>query len=334
MRYYFLFILFLFGTCCAQNSNPLYEAVIDFPAKNSLQANLKLGLQLVINRLTPGENDLENPVIQSTNANTLPHTLHYQTMQHRPKLYIQFEPKAINQLMERAGQQPWIKTRPVLQTWVVMRHRLECHFAKAEQYPELFKSLQTAAEKKGLKLEYPTVALMSKTKPEVSISERLPISEKFAKLPQPHPPVAVLVIEFNTSNSKGELWESWDAFFQGEWSNNQAIQTTAQSAGDYSIKGVSKFLFKVAEERKMTSHSIYLNIHHIDTAESFENLDEYLQHIPGVLKTSINSVTADTVLYTLDLNIPTELLENRLNNKYERLPDIPGENIINYRFKT
>lgn len=331
------FLILCFFYCIALhtlNANPLYEAVIDYPQKHSQKANLQLALRQVIHRLTPGGNDLENPVIQSTNPQTLPHSTRYQTVNRIPRLYIQFAPKSINELMEKAGQQPWITTRPTVQTWVILVKDGKQFFANEKKHPEIFKAIQAAAAKKHLSLSFPGEELKKEMPPGHFKPKYSPVrSYHYADLQKPNTPEAVLVIEINIDHP-GHFWEKWNGCFKNKTEVGPQYDRALEQIGSLPIDGMSKHLFILAEQRPLNLHSVYVNLHNVVTVKTFDAVQEYLEHIPGVIDARINSVTADAVLYKLELNITTKLLERRLNQKYKRLPAQPEENIINYCVKT
>lgn len=329
-KYIFILVNFIvfnqsYGSC----QDRLYAAVIEGAEQPANKAILSKALQIVINRLTPGKNDLTNPVITRTNIAPLIQSKEYYNKGRTKILRVCFKPEAINQLMERAGQQPWITTRPKLVTWVFFQEKNNESIIDPREHPAILNALSQASKEKELELIYPDVDYEQAYK-KISHAERKLLA--LVEISKTMNAEAVLYITLN-ANDPPYLWEEWQAYYQNKvgpgYVNNRA---TPNNAGRYAMTGVSKFLFESGEKRSIKGNSIYVKISNIQTAHDYYKMDEFIKEMPGVLDTDVNSVTEDAVLYTLDIEVPQNLLEMRLADKYELLANSGEDGILRYRF--
>lgn len=316
----------------------LYQVVLDSPARISDTSQLKAALQTVANRLKPGENDFENPVIQAADPAGLLEPATRKSLTQAPQTTLRFDPQAINQLMENAGQQPWIKTRPKILTWIIDIRDARQELVRREDAPQIYDAVESAARAKALTLYYPneqtyqaaqTWGSRRRMPNRYTLENLTEISESMGMKPE-----AVLYISFHGSMDRPNTTENWHFLYRGNIGSNYShVFTKSAQAGALTMAGVSDFLFSQGEKKPLPSTMVYVNISNVLSAPAYEQLTESLAQIPGVVKASVNSVTTDAVLYTLEITIPQALLDLRLSKKYTALPNQPEEGIMNYRLK-
>ncbi len=90
--------------------------------------------------------------------------------------------------------------------------------------------------------------------------------------------------------------------------------------------------FTLLEESSL--ETIDVRISNVRSKKAFVKLREELPLTDGIVHVMVNSVTVDSVLYTLTVNIPSSQLIKKLDQIYRRLPKHANEDIINYRLKT
>ncbi|WP_165475032.1 DUF2066 domain-containing protein [Legionella yabuuchiae] len=329
MKFTLIWIALTFSTFSLAASSWVYEIQLKLPITNKKQA-FHNALQQVVDRLTPGPNDHENPIINSANPMEYIEAIDKTA----GTLNLRFKPRAIDSLMIKAGQQPWIVNHPKIKTWVCrfFKRELTCLYPKNE--PDIFAVLLKAAQEKGLNLEFQT----EPSEREFKITElNLMDIEAFIAKTNMQKSDAVLLLKLYPSTSGQDDMEDWRLYYHGTTSPylSQLLQRPPRELGKPSFAGVSQFLFEQGEEVEKPTHAVDIRIGNIQTAKAYHYVASYLKQIPGVKHTRLNSVTEDAVLYTLDIIIPTELLEMRLAQKFTSLPSPDGdEGIINFRLKT
>ncbi|GGI84320.1 DUF2066 domain-containing protein [Legionella impletisoli] len=323
-------ITLTFSTLSVAAPSWIYEIQFTHPINNKAMA-FHQALQQVVDRLTPGPNDHENPIINASNPKDYIETIHIKTN----TLTLRFNPKAIHALMNQAGQQPWLENRPKIKTWVCRAIKSELNCLDAKKDLDVFSALTKAAKEKGLELEFQSTHHLDKLR--TTNNSTLSDLESFIMLFKNQKPETVLLIKLYRSHLEEETLEDWRIFYQGTYSPymTQPLSRLPKNVGKKSLAEISHYLFAQGEEVAKPMHAVDIRISNIQTAKAYKKVSHYLKQIPGVKHTRLNSVTEDAVLYTLDITIPTELLEMRLAQKYASLPSLDGEEeIINFRLKT
>lgn len=314
----------------------LYQVVLNAPVRITDTPELKRALQIVANRLKPGANDFENPVIQAADPIKFLEPSTQKRINQSAQTTLSFNPQAMNQLMNAAGQQPWIKTRPKILTWIIQFRNARPVLIQREDAPQIYDAVESAAQSKALDLYYPNeqtyqAAKVLAPKPQELNNYSLESLTKVAESTGMNPE-AVLYISFNDIDNKAETTENWHFLYRGHIGSNYThVLTKSAQAGAITMAGVSDFLFAQGEKKDIPSTEVFVNISNVLSARAYEQLSDYLAQIPGVVKASVNSVTTDAVLYTLEIKIPEKLLDLRLSKKYMALPNQPEEGIMNYR---
>jgi hypothetical protein len=324
----FVFLCILLSSTISYGANSLYTVKVDTQNK-SQSVVLHEALQKIIDKITPGADDHENPVILAAHPSEYILSKKYAP---NGKLVIQFKPEAVIQLIEKAGQQPWLGSRPKLVTWVCKRKTRELDCLTPKNHPSLFRSVAFASESKGLNIRFMGNKFASDTH-EYDGDLSVPFVKKLwlrAKLNDST--VALLILlDDRTTDHRVEYWRM---YYNGhEIQDHKHAPYNDEKIGYNTMTGVSEVFFEPEKIEKST-HPVDINFTNIKTLKAFYKLEHYLKGIPGVRKITQNSVTADGVLYTLDLEIPTQLLEKRLSNTFILEPPTPGEDILNYRLKT
>jgi len=318
--------LLVISTAHTACPNILYEATLPNSTPIISPTQLKQALQIVTNRLTPREHDLTNPIILEAAIEPLIASQHYSSQKVRS---ICFKPEAINQLMTNAGQQPWITTRPKVLTWL-LRYTEKAsvktlvNLKKNNQLRPIFES---AAAEKGLQLVYHDL-----TPEEQSyFKNRIVTLDALIKLQKPGPNEAVLLIKLNDNNPP-YLREEAAAYYHGTQGDSYDEQLNyLEHIGKLSMATVARVAFQAGEKKAIPPATIAVRISNINTLHAYNKMNDYLEKIPGVLSTSVNSVTADSVLYTIELEIPQAVLEKRLAQEFDTLTHDIEEGILRYR---
>lgn len=307
----------------------LYDVNLAQPGQNRLN-DLKQALTIAVNRLTPGNTTLEPPISTDLTPTRLAKLIKHQTIDDAHHLHVTFLPEAIHAFMEEAGQVPWLDARPELILWVyqVRQFRL----LTREDSPGLYKAFERAAKSKGLQLRYPPTDLIQNM--NQNIQQRVANEPYLPYLTKVFPPSntqAVLRIQLN--NDDKALWETWGLSYQGDFQNadEEERHDHSDTIGYKSIHEISRYLFEHAQKQKHAIQSVYVNIQNVRTPLAYKQVQHYISELPGVLRASVNSVTEDAILYTLDIIISPDLLNHRLRKKYTALPEHPKEGIKHYR---
>lgn len=325
----------LFNSLASAASASLYEVCLS--AETATPPLIKEAFYTVINRLTPGVNDKENPVIEDACPSEYVQRI---TNKRKNQPCITFNSEAINQLMVSAANPPLLKTRPPFATWVVFAYTdkkavYHAHFIDKDHEPALFATLEKSMASKGFQLTYPRLTIPLNDK---NIANELPYSksaiEKLMTVVDTTNQGALLIYLQQDIRSADTYWEGCSVGFKGRTHAVFDLRGVHPSVvGQYCLEGVSRFLFNRFEKPPVQKQSVFVNIGNIRNEKAYKAVNDYLEHIPGVKHISVNSVTADAILYTLDLTIPVNLLDKRLARHYKALPYNPVTGIFNYRLQ-
>lgn len=331
MKYLFLFFLSISTLCYGSPTSELFDVYIQSNASSIHNNALKEAFYRVINALTPGENDPENPVIKEIDPTKVAHTVKRINKGKQSGFLVSFNKTELFKIMYDAGQQPWINNRPKLLTFVRLNTSGWEEPVVKQDHPELFKTLEKAAAEKGLELVYCKVCdrLTGLTENDLSGP---PVRVLHKKAAFDHPEATIL-ITLSVMN-KSQMVEYTQIHYKDEtdYLPGSEVQPN-DNIGRHSMAQASMFLFKQGEEKKIKPTPVYVNVSNILSPDAYNKTTKYLEHIPGVARASVNSVTEDAVLYTLDITIPQQLLDKRLAQKFTSLPSDPKEGIMTYRFK-
>lgn len=330
MKVLLLLMMTWMSAISVPNAASLYD--IDMPVTASDQPEIyRQALQHVIDKLTPGPSDHENPIINAANPGDFIASAKKITPE---RLQIRFKPDAIHKLMITAGQPPWHINHPVTLTWV-------CHFTypvlrclKPDEHPELFNALKAEGQKKGLTLEFPPNLAVTSYHVDSPHYKIHTFAKYLWKVATPLKPQAVLLIRLSGNPEHNDNFEQWQLYYQGKFKRGTLFEHPTSAVGAASMPEISQFMFEQGEKIKKTAHAVMVSVDNIQNADDYYQVERYLKNIPGVMKATLNSVTEDAVLYTLDVTIPTRLLHMRLAKTYISQPKSPDEDILNYRLTT
>tara|TARA_Y100000588_G_scaffold362546_1_gene424357 strand:+ start:1782 stop:2762 length:981 start_codon:yes stop_codon:yes gene_type:complete len=295
---------------------------------HDIEREAKHALVQVVDRLTPGHNDHDNPMINTTRPDDY---IGHVTTKKTGLFTIEFDSFKIQQLMKSAGLKPW-PDKPKLSTFVLSLNYPYYKCLLPHDDKALFAAIEQSARSKGLTLNYtcPKNTKAIYRLDDVNQHWTPDFITKIAHISQDEG-ILLLKIHRDKGNHQTPL-EGADLSYKGhvsgrtQWFNFSKKQPFLQP-----LFGMSEFLFNITNPNIDTISQVDVRVHNIQNSRDFSDVEAYLTSIPGILNISLNSVTADAVLYTLDSIISRELLNMRLANKYQAMPMKAGEKIFNYR---
>ena len=296
----------------------IYEVEVNDISKESFAA-----LQQVVDRLTPGHNDHDNPIIKQVNPKQFIQSIKHPKTQ---QTVLRFEPQSIQELMTKAGLRPWLN-RPSLPTFVLLLDHSVYRCILPRHDPALFEGIERSAKTKGLTLTFICPEDESK---RYDLHDQPWEPEFIAKEAKLDSPDGVLILKIHRRRKR--VMEAGRMLFQGQFSNDSMwFDFLNEKPFLPSLTYISQFLFNTLDHNPPEASPIDIRFHNIHNGKDFEKVKTHLNSIHGIVKISLNSVTADSVLYTLNSTISRELLAMRLDNTYQSMPLKTGENILNYR---
>lgn len=337
MQFKMVFIAFIFyliqGISIAGESRTLFSVDVDRQTPSpSVQRE---GLEALLNKLSPGEYDAANPeFIKAQPKDYIKSLEKTGANQYR----LSFYPERIKRLFEKAEQGIWLSPRPQTTVLLVVpRGKLnDSHeLAVPTRDWQLIKALTLAGKKKGLNLYFPEYDQKTMIKINASINATLFNSTDFTVYINRVPNQAYLYIYLQSFPD--QYFFDLRISYQDECfllTDGPRIETPRNDTilATKVIEKYSKLLFKHYKEYPNPSHSVWVNIDNIHSVATFDKIEQTLQSIPGVSRISLNSVTEDSVLYTLHINIPDAFLDRRLRHLYMPLQINWIDNIYYYRF--
>ncbi len=308
------FLLLSFASGLYADSPSPYQAQLPIvTAESSPSADeIKVGLAQVLSRMT-GEQDISNnPAWKETLSHAPDWMLSYQYSSSPTAplvVQIDFDPNAINQALKAKGKTPALNaTQPQqLLVWLAIQNDSEQHLVGSSSQSTYAHSLDTAADTRGLKLEWPLLDLTDLnvlTFDQVWNSDWSVIDTASKRYPHE----TVLLIRLSKGVGDGALWTS-------QWSlkTKTKITTwsfTANDADDALQGGIAQLASLMAQQPIPTvttattevgaaAAPVQLAIYGISDLSVLDGIKSNLQQLPGVQQVDVTELSPNEALLTI-----------------------------------
>jgi|GEM_PF-6705462 len=231
-----------------------------------------------------------------------------------PVLKVSFNPEQVNALLSQTGQPVFgASERPSVLIWTALEDNGTDQIIGSLSDSPLLTSLMQAAKQAGLPLVLPFADLddlSAITFNNIWKAEQEPLM----KASDRYQHQAVLAIKIK--KDKGSPCLSRWTLFQGE---NPPFHWTEEAPECSTLlnKGMTKVMSRLtaASDRKTAEvQTVHLIIQNIQTVEEYQNLLDFLQHLPGVTDVQIEKAAPHEVSYAVQTNQTFSDLSAALEN--------------------
>lgn len=240
--------------------------------------------------------------------------------QHGLQLFVQFDPKQINQLLNTAKQSVWEGVRPRTLVWIVQNDTAPQFIGNNDQ--AALDDMSFYAQQRGLPLIYPLLDLqdLSDLSPLAVVNYQPPAIRQ-ASARYPHDDILLVSV---TPPAQAQLnWQaSWSlltADAKTDWQTQGPTLEATLQLGVYqyanTIFNLSKNVVAGPAEQKVS-----LTVYGITTLASYNQVYQYLAHTSGILSVNMVTLANDHVVFNLNLAESSAALNDFLSNSKILVP--------------
>lgn len=325
----FMASLFIGRPLFAEVVAHLYSAEVMVTGQSEKDRNLAMqqALAQVLIKLTGDEKILQTPEIkkitkQSTNyAQDFTYISREQTPG-KMRLQVNFNPKAIDELLLQAKISRWSADRPMLLSWFVVRDNSGLSLVDSEHRAALHSELKEALKQYGLPYVFPIMDISTLTQ----ITPQMIWDGKQADLAQQveaYHPDATLLIKLSQDAKASEAWTAQANLHWGEKNLQfEAKRATPELALKPLVAQVAWALAqaKVVETGTSTQQNVALTVQAINDADTLQQMLTHLKKITADPEIDVLGVQSDTVQLSLAVSGGAAGLNNLLKHDILMVP--------------
>lgn len=241
------------------------------------------------------------------------------------KLVVQFDPKAVQQLLQQAGQVVWPDDRPSILIWLVIKTPAGLNVVASDSTNPAYDLVKKSAEHRGLPILFPLFDLtdLQKVSPNALWQLDLPQIRQ-ASLRYDAEKIAV-----------GRLTEISHDRWQAQWSlieqdHHTSWQEKSNKESDVIAAGMTDIANHLGAEYEVLgklvhNNTVTLKVDNINTVTQYSHVLQYLQKLPTVTRVQIVSIQDTAVTFNLSLNTDRKAFERELANSTLLLPTKDSE---------
>lgn len=224
-----------------------------------------------------------------------------QTSPYAPlQLQVQFDAKAIDNIVTQAGQSIWGNSRPPMVAWIVIDDGTGDEFISASTDNAAAKALSQISDERGLALTLPLMDLQDIENVNAGNASVNTI-QQFMNASARYPNKGIII---------GAI-KQLDGHWQGKWilifaSDVQTWDEKGDSSSAIIKDGINDIANSLAAKLAVPSHvlqkrTLQISVSNVHSVNDYKRLSKYLRHIDGVDDVQVVSVEPDQVSYNLQL---------------------------------
>ncbi len=219
----------------------------------------------------------------------------------RLRLWVAFDPTAVNRLLRELALPAWGRTRPLVLVWFAVQDGARRYLFEAQLEPKLKKAASEQANSRGLPLVFPLMDLEDQA--NIALSDVWGnFSDSILQASARYRTDAILVgrvHRIGTNNWKGR----WTLYQGNEVAHWDGAEQTLEAALRLGVDGgadtlASRFAHVLSDS---VSEQLLLSLEDVDTFERYTEALDYLGSIGQVEKVQVAKVAKDNVLFRLGI---------------------------------
>lgn len=249
------------------------------------------------------------------------------------KLWVEFDAKSINQVLQQANIPVWGRARPELLLWIVVEDGSQRFLISADSTTQLKEPIHKNSERRGLPVLYPLYDLEDQAK--VRLTDILGnFSEPILNASARYRTDAILVGRL--SRSLGNSWEGKWYFYQegnmDQWSfTNPEINATIAAGLDRAIDVLASRT--IISGTQVAGEEVLMNIAGIHTLVQLNQAQKLIKNLEIVGSLQVQQIKQDDV--TLKINVRGTAQDfTRLLGRVEKLAAAPQDTLADPNHQT
>jgi hypothetical protein len=313
------------GAGWAATVTGLYEAEVPVAGQSAEQrdAAVRAAFLLVATRITGSRRAEQQPGFDSLSAKAPDLVQQYryrrtegpaEAAMGQSRLWVQFDPGAVNRLLREHGLPVWGGKRPAVLLWLASEQAGESTLVGADTVPEWLDALVGVARERGIPLLFPLLDLQDRQKltgadlQQGAADRILAASQRYA------PDLALGV---RVSAAAADTWRADWVLLQGadsaEWTTREQTAEAALAAGlnQAGDRLAQRFAPEVGSSR--SAGRVRLRVGPVDDLRAYRRILEYLAGLNGVADVGLALVEPGAVTYEVSLRVGRRELEQALS---------------------
>ena len=239
----------------------------------------------------------------------------------KQKLYlnVRFDSKAVNALLQQAGQAIWGAERPVLLVWLLQANTQGPNLITTDTAHAWLASLTHTAQLRGVPLLFPLGDLNDLSQLQLqAIWQGDGVRIKKASQRYGEQPILVVCIQQQANQWQGR----WQLLLEDEavtWHTQNARLTTLLELGMHRVADVLAQRYAVVNTQA-EPETITLLVNHIKDVAHYTKVMHYLRQLTPVTRVEVEEVTPQQVRFSLAVKGGMVALENILRQQSILLP--------------
>lgn len=317
-------VLMLANTAAVQASKDFYHIEVTVDSANKLDPSyLSKGLLAALTKLTTSDDLIQHSVIEQALKQPTAYIKRYsyEKKDGQWSLHLVLEPIKINTLLQQAKLEKWSDTPLSILAWVSMQTEETIKLFDTDT-PSLSKPLSTTANELGFNVIFPTMDLEETMTLSPQTIQSTPLIKKASQRY-----VSDNVITIEIKQQEQAYQSNWSLLSQDEqlkWQVNADSLNSLYQQGFEQLK--QHLTISVAPS------SLHLEITNVNSEQDYQELVKTLKHIEGVKQVELDSVTAESVLYTLEISTKPTTIKRILSQSKALQFEKNVEDTYFYRF--
>lgn len=311
----------LFFTCLmlvfmqpVQANQDFYRINLSINNEASNADGFKQGLITLLKKMTPMESYPQSAIIQQALEQPQQYIKRYAYHKQGSNklLTVMFDPKEVRALLRRAGIEGWSDTTQTVLAWVSYQDENSATIVE-DDASKTAVMLKKTASQLGLRLVLPAMDLTDTT----SISPATLFNHQALKQAS-HRYQIEHILSIRLRQNEHTIESNWSLLSIDGDNSNWFVE-------DEPLKTVLTQGFEQLKQRlnpPIQAATMRVEITNIDSEQAYQQLLDHFKHLKGVNTVELDSVTADSVLYTLETTVPLAKMNRILTQdawlKFER----------------
>ena len=240
------------------------------------------------------------------------------------KLWVEFDAKSINQVLQQANIAVWGRARPELLLWIVVEDGSQRFLISSDSATQLKEPIRKNSERRGLPVLYPLFDLEDQAK--VKLTDILGnFSEPILNASARYRTDAILVGRM--SRNRGNSWEGKWYFYQegstDQWSYASPEINDSISAGlDRAIDVLASRT--IISGTQVAGEEVLINVTGIHSLQQLNQAQKLIRSLEVVTSLQVQHIKLDDVLFKINVHGTAQDF-SRLLGRVEKLAAAPSD---------